>query len=88
MRSPRGRRPIRPARLGHWVDAGGVNHALTVEELRRWEDHGASWRVLELSESRVEVELCTCVGEPVDVGVSIDTEVVAYVREHAGRVNS
>ena len=44
----------------------------TIEDLERWEDHGATWRPLELTDERVVVELCTCYGEPVDVLQSED----------------
>jgi hypothetical protein len=60
-----------------------VSHALTVEELRRWEDHGATWRVRELGPTHVELELCSCVGEPVDRAVSDDAAVIAFVRSRS-----
>jgi hypothetical protein len=52
----------------------------TIDELQRWEDHGAVWRPLELADERVVVELCTCYGEPVDVVQSEDAELIAFVR--------
>lgn len=39
----------------------------TVADLRRWEDNGATWRVLEGDDQHVAVELCTCYGEAVEV---------------------
>jgi hypothetical protein len=58
-------------------------HDLTVEELERWEEHGAIWRTLELSDGRAVVELCTCYGEPVDVVQSTRRELIEFVRAHA-----
>jgi len=59
-----------------------VRHAITVAELERWRDHGATWRLLELTGSDVELELCTCSGEPVDRVHSADPEIVRYLRAH------
>jgi hypothetical protein len=56
--------------------------AATPEDLQRWEDHGATWRVLELGEEFAVVELCTCYGEPVDVLRGEGRELVEYVRAH------
>ena len=53
----------------------------TVDELERWEEHGAVWRPLELSDEHVVVELCTCSGEPVDVVEGEDAELIAFVRQ-------
>lgn len=57
-----------------------MNHALTLKELRRWEDHGATWRLLEVDEELVTVQLCTCYGEAVDLAQSREQEVIDYVR--------
>jgi hypothetical protein len=59
-----------------------VRHAVTVAELERWRDHGATWRLLELTDSHVEVELCTCSGEAVDRVHSVDPEIVTFLRAH------
>ncbi len=53
---------------------------LTTAELQRWEEHGATWRTIEITDQRVLVELCTCSGEPVDLRASEAAEVIAYVR--------
>jgi len=53
---------------------------LTVADLERWVLSGAHWRVLDISPERVVVELCSCVGEPVDQVESVDPEVIAYLR--------
>ena len=54
--------------------------SLTLEDLRRWEDHGATWRAVEVDDRYVVVQLCTCFGEPVELGRSDVPEVVDYVR--------
>jgi len=55
---------------------------VTVEDLERWQEHGAIWRMLEVSDQAAVVQLCTCYGEPVDVVSSQDAEVIAFVRAH------
>ena len=55
---------------------------VTIEALERWRDHGAIWRVIELSDERAVLELCTCYGDPVDIVQSHAGELIAYVREH------
>ena len=52
----------------------------TIEDLERWEEHGAIWRARELTDERAVVELCTCYGEPVDL--------VARARTRAHRVRA
>ncbi len=53
--------------------------------LKRWEEHGATWRVRSLSESQAVVDLCTCSGEPVEELRSGDPELLRLV---AGRPRS
>ena len=53
-----------------------------VEVLRRWEEHGAVWRALHVSDEHAVVELCTCTGEPVERLESGDPELVRYLRDH------
>src|SRR4051794_22992792 len=57
-------------RLGVFAIAGAsigcMPEETPVEVLRRWEDHGAEWRVLHLSDDAAIVDLCTCYGEPVE----------------------
>ena len=52
-----------------------------VEILRRWEEHGAEWRLVSMGEERAIVELRTCYGEPVEQLESSDPELLAYLRE-------
>ena len=53
---------------------------VTVDDLERWEEHGATWRPLEVDDNRAVVELCTCYGEPVDVVQSTRRELIDFVR--------
>jgi hypothetical protein len=52
-----------------------------VDVLRRWEDGGAEWRVVHLSDEHALVDLCTCTGEPVDQLASSDPELIRFLRE-------
>jgi hypothetical protein len=52
-----------------------------VEVLRRWEAHGAEWRVVHVSDEAAIVDLCTCHGEPVERLESRDPALISYVRE-------
>lgn len=55
---------------------------LSLQDLRRWEDGGALWRVLEISDERAVIELRTCTNEPVDRQESHDRDLIEYVREN------
>jgi hypothetical protein len=61
-----------------------TNHPgeVTVEYLKSWEEHGATWRTLELSDERAVIELCTCYGEPMDRLESEEPELIQFVRSH------
>lgn len=63
-------------------DAGGRGQRrdLSLQDLERWEESGATWTVLELSDDRAVLELCTCYGEPVDRVQSDAAELIAFVR--------
>jgi hypothetical protein len=54
----------------------------TVADLIRWEDHGATWRALEVTDESAVVELCTCYGEPVDTVQGDAPELIEFVRAH------
>jgi hypothetical protein len=56
--------------------------SLTLDDLKRWEVNGATWRALEVSDAGVVVELRTCYGEPVDVVGGDSPELIAFVRAH------
>ncbi len=55
---------------------------LTLADLKRWEDNGASWRALEIADDHAVVELCTCYGEPVDTLMGDAPDLVQFVRIH------
>lgn len=59
-----------------------IRPTTTIADLQRWEDHGATWRALELTDERAVVELCTCYGEPVDLVQSQDPQLIEFVRRH------
>ena len=48
--------------------------------LERWEEFGAVWRVVHLSATHAEVDLCTCAGEPVERLSSGDPGLLAFLR--------
>jgi hypothetical protein len=54
-----------------------------VDVLKRWEDHGATWRAIHVSDVKAIVDLCTCYGEPVDRIESDDPRLVRFLRERA-----
>jgi hypothetical protein len=56
--------------------------SLNVEDLKRWEDNGATWRAIEVTDQRAVVELCTCYGEPVDQLEGDGSELIEFVRAH------
>ena len=53
---------------------------LTVEELERWELFGARWRIVDIADDQVVIDLCTCDGQPVDRRVSGDADLISHVR--------
>jgi hypothetical protein len=52
-----------------------------VDVLRRWEDSGAVWRIVVLTDHRAVVDLCTCTGEPVDRLESADPALLRFVAQ-------
>jgi hypothetical protein len=52
-----------------------------VTVLRRWEDAGAAWRAVHVSDSWAIVDLCTCTGEPMDRIESADARLIELLRE-------
>jgi hypothetical protein len=53
---------------------------LTIASLERWVLFGAHWRVVHLSDERAVIDLCTCMGEPVERLESEDLALIRYVR--------
>jgi hypothetical protein len=57
---------------------------LTVEHLERWVLSGAHWRVVDISNEQVVVDLCACTGELVERRQSDDSAVIGYLhRAHS-----
>lgn len=55
-------------------------HQDLIGELERWTLFGAQWRVVALSDEQAIVDLCTCMGEPVERVESDDPALIAYLR--------
>jgi hypothetical protein len=55
-----------------------------IDTLTRWEDAGAVWRAVHVSDALAIVDLCTCTGEPVDRLESDDPELIRFIRERDG----
>jgi len=53
---------------------------LTIDRLERWVLFGATWRVVDISRHQAVVDLCTCMGEPVERLRSDDPAVIDYLR--------
>jgi hypothetical protein len=51
--------------------------------LTRWEESGAVWRAVHVSDAKAIVDLCTCTGEPVDRIESTDPDLIEFVRRSA-----
>jgi hypothetical protein len=51
-----------------------------IDTLTRWEDSGAVWRAVHVSDDRAIVDLCTCTGEPVDRLESDDPDLIRFIR--------
>jgi hypothetical protein len=58
--------------------------SLTVQELERWAQFGAIWRVSEIGERHAVVDLCQCTGQLEARHVVTDPVVLAYLRAHPG----
>jgi hypothetical protein len=56
----------------------------TVEYLKDWELHGATWRAIELSDDHAVIELRSCYGEPMDRVEGHDPKLIEYVRARGG----
>ncbi len=54
--------------------------SLTLADLERWELFGATWRVVELSDDRVRLDMCACTGQLVERRTSEDRALIDYVR--------
>ena len=59
-----------------------MTRTVTIDELEDWEQSGATWRPLVITDERAVIELCTCSGEPMDQVQSSAPELIEYVRAH------
>lgn len=50
-----------------------------LDVLRRWEDHGAPWRLAWRTEDEAAVDLLSCTGERMDQLRSTDPALLAYL---------
>lgn len=55
------------------------DESLTIDVLRDWTASGGQWRVVDLTGTHVEVDLCACTGESMQRGRSAHPAVIAYV---------
>jgi hypothetical protein len=62
------------------VRASMSAHGLRIEDLERWVLSGAHWRVVDISSERAVVDMCTCMGEPMERVESDDPAVIGYLR--------
>ncbi len=53
---------------------------VTIDDLESWVLSGAHWRVVDISNDRTVVDLCTCTGEPMERVESADPAVIGYLR--------
>ncbi len=67
--------------MGDGVGSGG-SPGVTIEYLEEWEEHGAVWRAVDVSDELAVIDLCSCTGEPMDRVQSDEPELIAYVRAH------
>jgi hypothetical protein len=54
--------------------------SVTIEDLERWEDNGATWRAFEVTDTHAVIDLCSCTGEPMERVQSDAPEVIDFVR--------
>jgi len=75
-------RAVSAPTAGEPKSIGGVMNPeqLTIAGLERWLASGAHWRVVSISRRRAVVDLCTCMGEPIERVGSDDPGVIAYLR--------
>jgi hypothetical protein len=55
---------------------GNARPRWSLNDFHRWEDGGATWRLVAGEED--VIELCTCYGEPVDL-VRAEPELISYL---------
>jgi hypothetical protein len=73
------RRSVGGRRARQSIGAPMSPQQLTIAGLERWLASGAHWRVVSISGQRVVVDLCTCMGEPIERVSSEDPGVIEYL---------
>jgi hypothetical protein len=63
-------------------------HALTIDDLERWVLSGAQWRVVDISTEHAVVDMCSCIGEPMERVESDDPAVIGYLRTARSELGS
>jgi hypothetical protein len=53
---------------------------LTIPVLERWVLYGATWQIVEISNEKAVIDMCSCTGEPVERRESRDPTVISYLR--------
>ena len=53
---------------------------VTIDDLERWVQSGAQWRVVDISREHAVVDMCACTGEPMERVESDDPAVIGYLR--------
>ena len=53
---------------------------LTASAVERWALFGGYWRIVEITEKRATVELCSCAGEPQQHLQTEDAQTIRYLR--------
>jgi hypothetical protein len=57
--------------------------SVTLEDLERWEDNGATWRPFEVTDRRAVIDLCSCTGEAMERVQSEAEDVIKLARTRA-----
>ena len=61
---------------------------VTIDELERWVEFGARWRVVQIADGRAVVELCQCTGELVERRETNDAGMIEYLCAHPPEVDA
>ncbi|WP_249010588.1 hypothetical protein [Conexibacter sp. DBS9H8] len=61
------------------MDAADSPSDLSLAALCDWVAAGAHWRLLDHHGDRVSLQLCSCLGEPVEAVISTDPALIAYL---------
>ncbi len=73
---------VRSGRIFGGMSESAPPGELTIDYLKSWEEHGATWKALKLTDNTAVVELCTCYGEAVDIVEGEGERLVQFIRTH------